>query len=160
MKKRDGIPNKIALTILLSFGAVFLVLLFDYFNLSKYVNINVSNFNLDGISLIIGNLVVVALFLLTYFLIDARSVKKEANKRNIALVILKSTYASCKEMAIIFEDEDSRTKAAQKCDFNKVIHEDKVMMRYLNIPFEENDMVLEFTKDGILSAEEFKHTQK
>ena len=154
MKKK--IPAVIASGILLS--AAYLLL--DIINIPSRIGLDVSSVNWDSAALILGNIIVIGLFLVTYFLLDRRSVEKENNQREIAKRMILSMFDSCIEMAELFDDEDNRAQAIKHCDFYKLDFEDAVKSTYLNLPFEHHDAVLGFATSGVISAEEFEEYMK
>lgn len=153
---KNRIPRVIATCILLN--TVYLLL--DIFNVPSRMGIDIPSVNWDSAALVVGNIIVIGLFMVTYFLLDKRNVEKENNQREIAKRMLLTMYDSCVEMAELFEDEDNRAQAIKHCDFNKLEFEDAVMSTYLNLPFEHHDAVLDFATAGVISAEEFEDYMK
>lgn len=157
----------IGFSILITFLVLVGVFAVDYFNVFSRLGLNIKNINWDAITLIAGNIVVILLFVITYFIVDSRSIQKDKNQLMTAYLTLVGIYERCKDMVDIFSQEDLRTRAAQKCDGDKLLHEDKSHMHFLNYPFENESIVYEFAGAGILSKTIFsefitikKHYQK
>ena len=68
---------------------------------------------------------------------------------------ISKTYEQCKESVLLFERREVREKAVEKCDFDKVIHEDKQLQYYLDFPFEFHEQIVAFASTGIISKKEF-----
>lgn len=129
--------------------------IFDYFNFFTFIGINLRKINWEIASIVISNVIVIGLYLITYFVIDKRSLDVNNNKREIAKLSLLKVYEKCLEMIDLFDLDDVVKCAAMKCDFNKLSFQDSVMQQYLNIPFESENVILDFAKSGIISAEEY-----
>lgn len=141
--------------VILSIAGIILLVVADYFNVFSRLGVNVRNLNLDFMSLIIGNVVVILLFVIAYVLVDRRSIAKEKNKRKTALIILKGIYEQTVEVVELFAEDEARMLAAEKCDFSKVISQDPMQSLYYNLPFAENDRtIIAFAQEGVLNANE------
>ena len=127
----------------------------DMNNTIAGMGIPTQEINWDIASIVIGNLVVIGLYLITFNLLDSRQIKMSKNQREVALLLMSKTYEQCKESVSLFEYREVREKAVEKCDFDKVIHEDKQMQYYLDFPFEFHEQIVEFASTGIISKKEF-----
>ena len=127
----------------------------DIIDLPTSIGIQSENINWDIASIIISNIVVICLYLITFNVLDHRSIEKDKNQREVALLLLSKTYEQCKRSVSLFELREAREKAVEKCDFDKVIHEDKQMQYYLDFPFEFHEQIVEFASTGIISKKEF-----
>lgn len=128
---------------------------FDVNNIVAGMGIPTQEINWDIASIVIGNLIVIALYLITYNLIDNRSIEKDKNQREVALLLLNKTYDQSAESVKLFDYPGAAEKAAQKCDFSKTAHQDSQLMYYLEFPFEFHEQIVEFASTGIISKEEF-----
>lgn len=136
------------------------VITFAYFfldvnNVVASMGIPTQEINWDIASIVVGNLVVIGLYLITYSLIDNRSIEKDRNQREVALLLLNKTYAQSAESVKLFDYPGAAKKAAQKCDFSKIAHQDSQLMYYLEFPFEFHEQIVEFASTGIISKKEF-----
>lgn len=132
------------------------ILISDFFNLPSRLGIDTTTINWDIVSIVVGNIVVIGLYLITYHVLDKRSVAKETNQRKTAEFMLVSTYDSCCEKVRLFSDAFVAEKAAQKCDFNKLDFQDDVMQRYFNLPFDHHEAIGEFAKEGVITSQEYE----
>lgn len=157
----------ILLVVILAAVAIVSLCLLDYFNVFSRIGVDISNMNWDVISLAVGNIIVVLLFLITYLIVDSRSIQREKNQLMTTYLTLLGIYERCKDMVDIFNKEDLRLRAVQKCDGDKLLSEDKSHMRFLNYPFENESAIYDLAGAGILSKTVFeeyitikKHYQK
>lgn len=139
----------------LSIVGTILLVVADYFNVFSRLGVDVTNLNLEFLSFVIGNGVVILLFIIAYVLVDRRSIDKEKNKRKTALIILKGIYEHAVEVVELFADDEAREAAAKKCDFDKVISQDPMQSFYRNLPFAEYDTtIIAYAQEGVLDAKE------
>ena len=127
----------------------------DINNTFAGMGLSTQEINWDIASIVIGNLVVIGLYLITFSLLDQRIIEKDGNQREVALLLLNKTYDQCKEFVTLFERPEILKSAVEKCDFSKNIHEDSQMMYYLEFPFEFHKQITEFACAGIISQKEF-----
>lgn len=141
--------------ILSCLALTFIYFLLDINDLPTSIGIQSENINWDIASIIIGNIVVICLYLITFNVLDHRSIEKDKNQREVALLLMSKTYEQCKESVLLLERREVREKAVEKCNFHKVIHEDKQMQYYLDFPFKFHEQIVEFASTGIISKKEF-----
>ena len=127
----------------------------DINNVTSSMGIPSQKINWDVASIVISNLVVVCLYLITFNVLDNRSIEKDKNQREVAVLILNKTYEQCKEASSLFDNPSIRTSAVKKCDFNKTIYEDPIQIRFLEAPFEFHSKIVELASLGIISKQEF-----
>ena len=148
--------KKCIFAILLSFAAITSVYFcLDINNTISGMGISTQEINWDIASIVISNLVVISLYLITFNLLDSRQIKMSKNQREVALLLMFKTYEQCKGSVSLFELREAREKAVEKCDFDKVIFEDKQMQYYLDFPFEFHEQIIEFASTGTISKQEF-----
>lgn len=151
-KTKRGIGIIVIITIVCMITA----LLLDYFNVFSCIGVNTSRLNWDFLSLVVGNIVVIALFLITYFLVDARTIQKDKNQLMTAYLILEGTYEECLTMVELFGRDDCRRSAASKCDGSKLVFDDRVHMHYMNFPFENEAIIYSCAHAGIINKDILK----
>ena len=149
MKKRTF---KIILSCLV---LTFIYFLLDISDLPAGIGIHSEKINWDIASIVISNLVVICLYLVTFNVLDNRSIEKDKNQREVAVLILKKTYEQCREVTGLFDNPSIRASAVKKCDFNKTIYEDTIQVRFLEAPFEFHDKIVELASSGVISKQEF-----
>lgn len=127
----------------------------DVNNMMVGMGIPTQEINWDIASIVIGNLVVIGLYLVTYSLLDNRRIERDRNQREVAMLLLNKTYNQCAESAKLFDYPGVAEKAAKKCDFSKTAHQDSQMMYYLEFPFEFHEQIVELASTGIISRKDF-----
>ena len=137
-----------------------IVITFAYFcldinNVIAGMGIPTHEINWDIASIVISNLVVICLYLITFNLLDNRSIEKDKNQRDVAILILNKTYEQCKEVAGLLDNPSILASVVKKCDFKKTIYEDPIQVRFLEAPFEFHDKIVELASTGVISKQEF-----
>lgn len=82
-----------------------LSVILDYFNISQVFHIDMSNFNWDFLSIFVGNLVVVGLYYLTYWLIDRHNIKRTENQERNVKTVINEVYKQCNKIIALLENE-------------------------------------------------------
>lgn len=140
--------------------AAFLILstiiaVIDYNNCFSDLGHDITNYNFDVLSIVIGNGVVVVLFVITFILLDRRNIQKEENKRRVALIMLKSIYTHCSETIDKFSDHQFVVDVTSSRFLEKSDDIEAKKQHFVRLPFSENnESILSFSQDGILHGDE------
>lgn len=136
----------------------FLVLLFiilDVWNIPSRIGIPIQHINWDAFNLLLGNLVVIGLFFITYRALDIRNIQKEHNQRKIALYMLRGIVSACISQIDFLKRPDIIQTVLNKIDFDKTSNEDPYFHKLLTTPFVDHDSIVTFATEGVISEEEF-----
>lgn len=127
---------------------IFIVyMILDYINILTKVGINVKNINLE----ILNIFIVIALYMTTFYFIDRKQMEKEKNKNEIANIILKNIYEMCLDNIHTYNDDIINNYIVPNCNFDKLIYKDEYMSNLLNQPFQNENIIYDLLKDGIIS---------
>lgn len=144
--------NKKRFTVSAIVGLIAIVII-DLLNFPSRIGINIPNLNMDIQTLIINNAVVIGLFIITYFLIDKRSIEKEKRQKECAMVFINETAKHCDEIVKLLDDKKMLKAAAEKCDFKAFHTEDKVFYSLYTSPFEYEKLVFEAASNGYITKD-------
>lgn len=143
--------KKVPITvIILSIAVIILCLVFDYFNLPTKMGINVSIINMDFWGILLGNGIVIALFIITFSLFDKRNLEKEKLADYAGAVLLTDTYRRCETFLPILkrfleiDETDKKLFSEDICDF------------IINEPFKNNDKIFESLGNGHISRKHYE----
>lgn len=150
-KKRKALIAVLCVGIIISAAVII-----DWMNIPSKMGIVSAQFNYDFWSIMIGGLVPIGLFVVTYILIDSYQNEKEKNKIGVAMALIKQAYDTVSTFAGLYIREDVRRVAVQKCDFNKSIIDDPTFQNLQNIPFESNDTIIQFVSEGVIEKSIFQ----
>ena len=136
------------------------IIISDYFDLPSRLGIKIDHINMDLLSIVISNAVVIILFLITCHFIDARNLKAEEkqllvidNKRAIGLHMLEITCSNCKKEMDILSPEVIKKYIVPKIDFNAP-GEELIIKNIKNSPFGFDEQLKSLFVDGSLYGPE------
>lgn len=149
MQKKN---NKLVFLIILILLIIIGMIILDYFNILYKNNIIISNFNIAIWDIIVNSMIVITLYFITYKKIDKKNIDQANNKRDIAYLLLKKTYFSCKDDISWMEKEDYRNKASSKINGDEDINKSSVYKKLIDSPFESHQIILNFAQEGIITS--------
>ncbi len=143
--------KNIATSIIVFVVLMFIAFLLDYLNCMGGTNIN-----LDFISIFISNGIVVLLYYITFCTLDKRTITKDENKTKIAFVMMKETYRLIEENLSIWTTDIVKRYVVPKVDFNETMPNEPTITYIQNAPFQFDEHIFEFAKEGIISDKDFE----
>lgn len=113
----------------------------------------ISNINLDLFGLVVNSLIVIVLYVITYFEIDKRQVKKDENSQNLTYSLLLKTYKSCLNTVNLLENKTVLRKyIVSQIDFDKLENENSIYASLKNLPFDSYNHVLALAENGFVEV--------
>lgn len=129
-------------------------IVFDIINLPSKMGIHIQNINVDFLGIVIGNLVIIAGAIVTYFLIDARSIEKDNMARYAALYLFQETYSAIESFIPIIET--CIKEAKDNGDTKEPLFNEKTQEYISNSPFENDKMIYESLSNGNIDYQLYK----
>ncbi len=130
-------------------------LVIDFFDVPTLLGLDVSRFNFDALSLIVGNILVVVIFFITYFIIDSRDVKKDNNQKEVAYLLLKNTYEYCSILINSFYNDSYRESYVKTSGKDNSELESEIN-RIAELPFINSNMIFDFAASGVIDKDTFE----
>lgn len=121
----------------------------DYANIPSLLGIKVSSINWDFLNIIL----IIALYFITYKLLDKRTMEKEKNKKGIAVVLMQECYQQCLSQVNFLNNDIVELYIVPKINFNVVTNENEIIVNLHNSPFENENIIIDLVKDGQISKE-------
>ena len=147
MKKK----NRLTLFMYLFIPTVVVIVL-DYFNLPSILGFKMSNVNYTLIDTVLNVSVVISLYIITFFLIDKRQIRKDDNAKGTADILMLSAYNQCKELSKIVDTQSwLESYIVPKIDSNKTALDNRVILNLQNNPFAEHSHILLLAENGAIS---------
>lgn len=147
MKKK----NRLSLLMYL-FIPIVVVIVLDYFNLPSILGFKMSNVNYTLIDTVLNVSVVISLYIITYFLIDKRQIRKDDNAKGTADILMLSAYNQCRELSKIVDTQSwLESYIVPKVDSNKTGLDNRVILNLQNNPFAEHSQILLLAENGAIS---------
>ena len=128
-------------------------IIFDIINLPSKMGIHIDNINIDLLGIVIGNLFIIAGAVVTYFLIDARSIEKDNMARYAALHLFQETYSAIESFIPIIET--CIKEAKENGDTEEPILNDNIQEFLSNTPFANNSMIYESFSNGNIDSQSY-----
>lgn len=143
--------NRLTLLMCLFIPTVVVIVL-DYFNLPSILGFKMSNVNYTLIDTVLNVSVVISLYIITFFLIDKRQIRKDDNAKGTADILMLSAYNQCKELSEIVDTQSwLESYIVPKIDFNKTSLDNRVIVYLQNNPFAEHSHILLLAENGAIS---------
>lgn len=67
----------------------------DYLNVPQLLGLSSDRINMDFFDVFLNSVIVIVLYIITYFFVDSRQIQKDANAKDTADVLLLYTYKEC-----------------------------------------------------------------
>ena len=155
MKKDKKHPEKIhffkAAIPAMLFG-IYVIL--DYLNVPQLLGLSSDRINMDFFDVFLNSVIVVVLYIITYYFIDKRQIQKDANSKDTAGVLLLYTYKECLDnLRMVWNSEWVKKYIVPKVDGNKPVTENKIIMNLQRLPFSSKGEILELSKSGYVEKE-------
>lgn len=129
----------------------------DYFNVCVKIGLTIGNINIDLFSSLLNATVVITLYLVSYFVIEKRAIKKEKNAKDVVDVLIEDTYKKCKVMLSAAEKRTFVKKYIfPKVTNDKPMFEDKFLNHLKSYPFSSYETIMQFCVNGIIDKEYIK----
>ena len=123
--------------------------IFDYFNIPTKLGLYVNAINYDLWGILIGNGVVIALFVITYNLFDKRNLEKERLADYAAAVMILDDYRQCRGLMLWVE-------AVLETDIqNRDDYSPNMIEKITNLPFKNSEKIFEFLASGHIPRERY-----
>jgi len=123
----------------------------DLFNGFSYLNIPVASINIEVFEIVTNSTVALLIFLISYNEIDNRKIVRDDNSKNLAIVLLLSTYQECVSTLELLNDRKLVEEyIVPKVDFNKCDKDNKIIVNLQTLPFENHFRLLSLAEKGYL----------
>ena len=139
-------------------------LLLDYFNLPSFIGLSSKTINVDLFDAIFNGIIVIVLYIISFFYIDNKQNEKDANSRDVAETLFKKTYQECKQNLEFLDNKIVVEKyIIPKVDGNKTDSENKVVRNLQTLPFDSYDTIMDLATSGYIlknQLEDYLHIKK
>lgn len=141
--------EKIIITILTLIIIFVLYLICDYNNLFAKIGVSISNLNIDLFGIFINLIVVVGLYIITYFLIDKKNIETRNNQEEIIKYMLKNDYETCLRYLGLLSEKLTIERIRNHINEDVLLCKDEFFVNYINIPFENYESITNYAIQGI-----------
>ena len=136
----------------------------DYLNVPQLLGLSSERINMDFFDVFLNSVIVVVLYIITYYFVDRRQIQKDANSKDTADVLLLYTYKECLDnLRMVWNPRWVKEYIIPKVDGNKPVNENRIIANLQNFPFQSKSEVLELSKGGYVEKDvlsRYFHIQK
>lgn len=126
----------------------------DYLNVPQLLGLSSERINMDFFDVFLNSVIVVVLYIITYYFVDRRQIQKDANSKDTADVLLLCTYKECLDnLEMVWNPHWVREYIIPKVDGNKPVNENRIISNIQNFPFQSKSEVLELSKGGYIEKD-------
>lgn len=120
--------------------------------------IPILNINTTILAVVISTSAAIIIFIISYFAIDEKSVKRVKNARKAGEIYIVNTYNKCLEILELISNEDMlRNYIVPKIDFNKSNLDNKAFVDLVNLPFDTFDEIKQLFISGYYTKNEIEN---
>jgi len=130
-------------------------MLLDVFDVPTQLGFPLHHINWDAAGLLCGNLVVIALYIITYLALDKRSIQKEHNRRRVAIYMMQAAVDACHAQIDLLNNSGFMESLLSKIDSGDTLDNNPIVYKMLTLPFDDHEAITAFAADGVISEEEF-----
>ena len=135
---------------------IIFALIIDYYNVMYPIS---KNFNYNFLNILINFLVVIFVFLLTYYMIDKQTLEKtkriENNKRNTLRILLMQVKKECNNTLDFIENQNNLEKfIIPKINFDSLNNSIEEALK--NNPFKNEQYIIDLFEDGVADFNELE----
>ena len=99
-------------------------------------------------------MVVIVLYIITYFHIDKKRISKDFNSEKVSNVLMKQTYLECLDnLKLINNKQMLKEFIVPKVDFDKTDSENKVVVNLQSLPFNSYDNLMNLAISGYVNED-------
>lgn len=131
--------------------AIMIILLLSVFDVPSKIGLSCNDINWGIQGTLIGAIITIGLFVLTYLLIQRRDLQRQGNKQDIALFLLKHTYEDCLKSIQILENEKVFEAILRKTNFDAYSN-DTPVGKLIKTSFPNESMIMQLGMEGVLTA--------
>ena len=110
------------------------------------MGLKMSNMNWNFYIGILNIIAVLVMYVITYKTLDKRAIKREKNKCEISILLIKDCYKECQSYINLLNKETVEKYIVPKIDFDSTEH--KIINNLINAPFENENIIMDLVKDG------------
>lgn len=126
----------------------------DYVNVPTLIGLTPSNFNVDMFGIIFNSVIVLVLYVVSFYYIDNKQNEKDANARDTVDTLIKKTYQECLGNLKLLDNKAIIEEfIIPKVDGNKSDLDNKVIHNLQTLPFSSFDSVIDLAVNGYVEKD-------
>jgi len=154
LKVRNNMRTKLKIIILICTFAILSIvyIVFDYTNFLSRILVNINNINIDLLSIFFTNLVVILLYIITYFIVDQKKTLERKNKKEIMKYMIKDDYKTCLRYLNILEDKKQLKLIVDNINSEEVgLYKNDYFNKWMDVSFKNYNDIMQYSNQGIVA---------
>lgn len=126
-------------------------LILDYINLIDLIGLSVDNINIDILGVLFDAVIVIVLYIISFYYIDKKQLEKDKNAKGTANILFQKTYNECLENLKFLDDKGIVGRyIIPKIDGDKVASEDRITNNFQTLPFSSFETIMSLSSNGYI----------
>lgn len=148
--------SKIIILVISFILLILAYLILDYYNVIGVLSLNVDRINFDLLSIFINNLIVIVLFLITYFLVDEKNSKARRNKKEIVKYMIEDDYKTVLRYLDILEDKTQLKMIMENINKDSYLIRNDYFNNWMDVSFKNYNDIMQYSSQGLIDVEVLK----
>lgn len=148
--------NKIIISIAIAIGTSLIYIFLDYIDFLSKINININFLNIDLFSIFITNLIVICLYLITYFIVDQKNEKARHNQKAIIRYMLEDDYKTSLRYLSILEDKKQLKLITENINRDSYMFKNEYFNNWMDVSFKNYNDIMQYSSQGLIDIEILK----
>lgn len=150
--------KKKILRIIIPIALVYIAyIILDYVNIPTLMGLETANINGDIFSAIYNSVIVIVLYVVSFYFIDNKQNGKDANAKDVTDVLMKKTYQECLDILKLLDNKDLIEKyIIPKVDGKKSTLDNDIINNFQKLPFSSFDVVIDLAKSGYIERDKLE----
>lgn len=133
---------------IISVAVLLLIFILDIINFSSAIKLPINNLNLELWNI----LVVIALYILTYEIIDKRDNKRKQNQEEVAKILLEQSYQSCVDYINMIDTVEFKAICPKRFPGDQTMENNSAYHKMRTAPFEHDSNIFALGEVGVIPA--------
>ena len=139
----------------IAIALIILYLVLDYFDILSSLGVKTTKFNSEFMGIFINAFVVIGLYIFSFLYIDRKNEIRIKNQESIANALLLQIYEECYRIVKMFDNPKMMNAIVRKVNPDEIITDDNPFRRLEGSPYENETILMDLFKEGILSKAEY-----
>lgn len=145
--------HKIIITILVFIVLSIVYIFCDYKNYLSLGAIDIGRINNELLSIYVTNLVIILLYIITYFLVDEKNTKERKNKKEIAKYMIENDYRTCLKYLEVLENEQQLNITIENIrKEEKHLYKNDFFEEWMKVSFQNYNDIMQYSNQGIIEV--------
>lgn len=151
-----GTKKKVFISILIAFLVLVGYMVLDYINILGIMSLKVERINGELLSVFAPNLLVILLYVITYFIVDEKNAKERKNKKEIVKYMLEDDYNTCLRYLDVLENKMQLKIIVEQLSKDGCLYKNEYFNEWMDVSFKNYNYIMEYSSQGIIDVKILK----